>query len=58
MAFKIPASECLGCGVCAQDCPANAIYQDGDVFAINPDICIDCGTCLNLCPVQAPRKSD
>lgn len=57
MAFIISTDDCLGCGVCAQECPNCAIRMEDDVAVIDADLCIDCGTCLDLCPVQAPRPN-
>ena len=46
--------DCVGCTICAQRCPADAIaprpYQ---VHEIDPDQCIRCGTCRDVCPADA-----
>jgi fumarate reductase flavoprotein subunit len=38
---------------CKVNCPANAIYFDGEHMAINPDKCIRCGTCYEKCNISA-----
>jgi succinate dehydrogenase/fumarate reductase flavoprotein subunit/Pyruvate/2-oxoacid:ferredoxin oxidoreductase delta subunit len=38
---------------CKMNCPANAIYHDGEKNAINTEKCIRCGTCFRICPVSA-----
>lgn len=46
--------DCMGCGVCADMCPAGAISADNPQET-NPDACISCVRCVSLCPVQARR---
>ena len=38
---------------CKVNCPADAIYFDGEHMAINPDKCIRCGTCTEKCNISA-----
>ncbi len=53
MAYKI-SDECIGCGACAAECPAEAISPADGKYVINPDACLDCGACAGVCPVGAP----
>jgi len=45
---------CMGCTVCAQKCPANAIavapYQR---HMIDQTKCVKCGTCKQVCPTES-----
>ena len=54
-----PATEsakCVGCGVCVQQCPANAITLNP--LTIDRDKCVGCGKCVGLCPLDAIRNPD
>ncbi len=46
--------NCIGCTICAQHCPANAIpmtpYRQHE---INMDLCFRCDSCRKLCPHDA-----
>ena len=47
---------CIGCGVCVDECPVEAIMQDQSSKAIiNDDKCIRCGKCHDVCPEEAVR---
>jgi ferredoxin len=47
---------CVGCGVCVDDCPVDAITLKEDQKAvINEDECIRCGRCHDICPQEAVR---
>jgi len=52
MAYVIN-DDCLSCGACAAQCPAEAIDM-GDVhYVIDADKCLDCGACAAQCPADA-----
>ncbi|MCR5088024.1 MAG: DUF362 domain-containing protein [Oscillospiraceae bacterium] len=54
---KLEASSCIGCGKCAQTCPARAISMTGGKPAINRRICIHCFCCQEFCPRGAMKVS-
>ena len=52
--FEIIDGPCTGCGLCARNCPVNAISGERrKTHVIDPDICIKCGICEQLCPYDA-----
>lgn len=52
MAYKIVCDECILCGACATECPADAISETKDSYLIDPDKCTDCGACADICPQE------
>jgi ferredoxin len=47
---------CIGCGICVDECPVEAITQEENRKAIiNDDNCIRCGKCHEICPQNAVR---
>jgi len=48
--------DCIGCTLCAQHCPADAIeWRPYEKQKIDPDKCVRCGTCKAVCPSDAVR---
>jgi NADH:ubiquinone oxidoreductase subunit F (NADH-binding)/NAD-dependent dihydropyrimidine dehydrogenase PreA subunit len=46
--------NCIGCTLCVQRCPVNAIpFQPHEKHVINTDLCIKCDACRQVCPVNA-----
>ena len=52
MAFCI-GPDCVQCGTCKENCPAEAIEEVEGKFAIDPEKCVQCGTCQENCPAKA-----
>ena len=52
MAYVI-SDECVACGACAAECPAEAISEGDEMYVIDADVCVDCGSCADNCPVEA-----
>ena len=51
-AFVI-TDECLSCGACAAQCPAEAISMGDLHYEIDADKCLECGACAAQCPAEA-----
>ena len=52
MAFVI-TDECLSCGSCAAQCPAEAIDMGALHYVSDAEKCLECGACAAQCPAEA-----
>jgi NADP-reducing hydrogenase subunit HndC len=58
MHYVIQANLCKNCGICARQCPVDAISGDKKIpYIIDQDKCIKCGVCMEKCPFKAIFKN-
>lgn len=50
--------DCVACGACEPECPAEAISEGEDKYVIKADLCTDCGSCVEVCPNDAIIAGD
>jgi ferredoxin len=51
--LKVRRELCLGCGLCAENCPKGAISLLWGQAMINQSRCNHCRLCLDICPQAA-----
>jgi NADH:ubiquinone oxidoreductase subunit F (NADH-binding)/(2Fe-2S) ferredoxin len=52
--YEILADACVGCTLCARNCPVDAISGElKKLHIIDPDKCIRCGICKQVCNYKA-----
>ncbi len=64
MSYEIVKDKCFGCGMCAKQCPADAISKTDYVapgkklpaLEIDPNKCVKCGACMAGCKFSAIIK--
>jgi NADP-reducing hydrogenase subunit HndC len=55
--YEIDQEVCKRCGVCARNCPVNAISGDFKKgFTIDKSKCIKCGKCYEVCKFNAIKR--
>ncbi len=51
--IEVLEESCIGCGLCVQVCPLDAISVENGIAVVDNNLCISCGKCLDICPTDA-----
>jgi len=53
--FSIDEAKCKGCGLCAKNCPVDAVtlIEKKQPVKLDQERCIKCGTCYDACKLDA-----
>lgn len=54
----IDKNECIGCGLCIDDCPSKVIDLKNNKAEITSNDCLKCGHCIAICPKNAVEISN
>ena len=55
--LKINEELCVGCMLCANNCPSKVILNKGKAFIKTATTCLDCDQCYALCPTGAITRA-
>jgi NADP-reducing hydrogenase subunit HndC len=54
LSYSIDADKCIGCGLCAKNCPAEAILgRPKEAHTLDASKCVKCGVCVEKCKFDA-----
>ncbi len=61
--MAVCSAGCIGCGLCAKNCPADAVHVENNIAYVDQSKCIKCGTCAEKCPKKVilgalPKKAE
>ena len=56
--YTIDPTKCKGCGLCAKNCPVEAISgEKKGIYHIDNERCTKCGNCLDVCKFDSVSKT-